>query len=104
MYGREPYEHMTVEIQIKDNDRTVARCSVTDHCIHDLDVHPDYRRCGYAKRLIDVLERNYDADWLWVKADNMEAVALYNNIGFKIVDIEEGYYKMSLRDKLERRP
>ena len=96
MYNSSPYEHMTVEIQIKDGDRMVARCSVTDHCIHDLDVHPDYRRRGYAKRLIYVLERNYDADRLWVKADNVEAVALYNNLGFQIVEIDDGYYKMKL--------
>lgn len=101
MYNSSPYEHMTVEISIKDNNRTFARCSVTDHCIHDLDVHPDYRRRGYAKRLIDVLERNYDADRLWVKADNVEAVALYNNLGFKIVEIDDGYYKMKLEQSDE---
>ena len=99
MYNSNTYEHMTVEIRIKDNDRTIARCSVTDHCIHDLDVHKDYRRRGYAKRMIGVLERNYDADWLWVKADNLEAVSLYNNLGFRIAEIEDGCYKMKLMDE-----
>ena len=90
------YKDMTVEVTIKNDDAVVAQCSVTNHCIHDLEVLPEYRRLGYAKRMIRVLQRFYEADWLWVKADNVEAVALYNNLGFQIVEIDDGYYKMKL--------
>lgn len=96
MYAVDPYEHMTIEIKIKDGEQVVAKCSATDNCIHDLQVHTDYQRRGYAKRLISVLEREFDANWLWVKADNMEAVSLYNNLGFKIIEIDDGYYKMKV--------
>lgn len=96
MKSNNPYEHMTVEIAIYDGDEIVAKCSATDHCIHDLQVHTDYQRRGYAKKMIGALERNFDANWLWVKADNMEAVSLYNNLGFKIIEIDDGYYKMKV--------
>ena len=94
MYMPNPYEHLTCEVRIKDGTKVIAQCSATDHCIHDLDVHPDYRRRKYATRILNILRREFDADWLWVRSDNEEAVALYNNLGFKIVEIDDGYYKM----------
>lgn len=96
MYITDPYEHLTCEVIIKDGNDIVARGSATDRCIHDLEVHPDYRRKRYATRIIDMLKREFDADRLWVKADNVEAVALYNNLGFKIIEIDDGYYKMKV--------
>ena len=96
MYTTNPYEHLTCEIKIKDGKKVIAQCSATDHYFHDLEVHPDYRRLKYATRLLDILKREFDADRLWVKADNVEAVALYNNLGFKIVEIDDGYYKMKV--------
>jgi ribosomal protein S18 acetylase RimI-like enzyme len=36
----------------------------------------------------------FDADWLWVEADNKEAVALYTGLGFKIAEKDGNYYKM----------
>lgn len=94
-----PGKQMTVELKIKDGEEVIAECSVTNHCIHDLEVSKKYRRKGYATRLIDVLKREFDAEWLWVKTDNHEAVALYNNIGFRIVEVYDGCYKMKLRNE-----
>lgn len=98
MYIPNPYEHLTCEVRIKDGEKVIAQGSATDGYIHDLEVHPDYRRQGYATRLISILRREFDPEWLWVAADNMEAVALYNNYGFKIAEISDGYYKMK-KDK-----
>lgn len=96
MYINNPYEYLTCEVRLKDGRTVIAQGSVTNHCIHDLEVHPDYRRKKYATRIIELLKSEFDAEWLWVKSDNEEAVALYNNIGFKIVEIDDGYYKMQL--------
>lgn len=88
------FENLTCEITIRDGDTVIAHGAATNHCIHDLDVHPNYRRCGYATSIIGTLMCEFDADWLWVEADNKEAVALYTGLGFKIAEKDGNYYKM----------
>lgn len=87
-------DHFTCEIRIKDKDKVIAQASATNNYLHDLDVDEEYRRMGLAKTMISFLEREVNAKWLWVKSDNEPAVALYNNLGYKIIEIVDGYYKM----------
>jgi ribosomal protein S18 acetylase RimI-like enzyme len=87
---------LTSEIRIlKDNHTEIAHGRMTDGCIHDVDVHPEYRRCGHGteivSRLIDMGGR-----YLWVASDNQPAVELYLSLGFHIEQESNGYYKMSL--------
>jgi len=51
------------------------------------DIHPDYRRKGYAKVAYELLISNlynsgYDLLWLEVFKDNIPAYNLYSNLGF----------------------
>lgn len=92
---------LTYEIRIKDGDYVLAKGCATAGCIHDLYVHDQHRRKGYATAIANILIKECNANWLWCRANNEEAVALYNNLGFKITKIDDGYYKMSLEGQTQ---
>lgn len=89
---------LTCEVRIKDGDYVLAKGCATAGCIHDLYVHDQHRRKGYATQIVKILMNECNANWLWCRSNNEEAIALYNNLGFKIDKIDDGYYKMSLKE------
>ncbi len=68
-------------------------------------VHPDYRRCGIAQRLIEALvaalkEREVTSLSLEVRASNTPAIALYDKLGFAQVGRRPNYYRNPKEDAL----
>ena len=89
---------LTYEVRIRDGDYVIAKGCATSGCIHDLYVNEKYRRKGYATQIVKLLMDKYNANWLWCKDDNKEAIALYKKLGFRISKIDDGYYKMSMKE------
>ncbi len=60
-------------------------------------VHPDARRQGLARALLDAVEASWRAHgvvtgWLEVRVDNAGAIALYEATGWTRTGIRRGYY------------
>jgi len=69
-----------------------------DYNIISVAVLPEYRHSGIAKALIkrlieDAKSKNIRAVSLEVRADNTEAIKLYQNLGFIITNTRKFYYK-----------
>lgn len=80
---------------VSEGDCEIAVGSVTDGCIHDVEVAMEYRRHGYGTTLVKSLML-LGGRWMWVAASNMPAISLYSHLGFQIVEIDGAYYKMQL--------
>ncbi|MDX1706231.1 ribosomal protein S18-alanine N-acetyltransferase [Pseudidiomarina sp.] len=64
--------------------------------IMNIAVHPDFRRRGYARQLVEwVKEQAWRAGctlWLEVRASNGAAIALYKAAGFSEAGVRKAYY------------
>jgi ribosomal-protein-alanine N-acetyltransferase len=64
-----------------------------EHEILNLAVHPDARRRGVARQLLNTVLAPGRGKWfLEVRAANFGAIQLYENLGFRQVARREGYY------------
>lgn len=68
-------------------------------------VHPDYRKQGVGKDLINALiealkERNSHSLMLEVRSSNEPAKSLYLKMGFEVVGIRKNYYRNPREDAL----
>ncbi len=66
--------------------------------ILDVAVHPDHRRCGIGKLLLQEIlaearQNGACSASLEVRASNLPAIALYQALGFQQVAIRQGYYE-----------
>lgn len=89
------HDLMTRTVTIFEGDRDIAVGSVTDGCIHDVEVAMEYRRHGYGTTLVKSLML-LGGSWMWVAASNMPAISLYSSLGFRIIETDGGYYRMQL--------
>lgn len=67
----------------------------------NITIHPDYRRLGIAKKALQAIEqtcieRNFGRILLEVRQSNVEAVSLYQVVGFQQIGIRKGYYQLPL--------
>jgi ribosomal-protein-alanine acetyltransferase len=94
----------------------VAYCSVwviyDELHINNLAVHPEWRRLGVARALLDVVLREAAAAGaheatLEVRRSNAPALKLYESLGFSVEGVRLGYYTQPDEDALvlwRRRP
>ncbi len=73
--------------------------------IHNLAVHPQYRRKGFGNRLLRVLlshakERGIGRATLELRLSNQVARELYQKHGFRMAAIRRGYYRQPIEDAL----
>lgn len=66
--------------------------------IQTLAVHPDYRRAGWARRILDQLmayaeQKSVPELLLEVRADNPAAQSLYTSVGFREIARRPHYYQ-----------
>ncbi len=67
----------------------------------NITIHPDYRRLGIAKKAIQAIEqtcveRNFERILLEVRQSNLDALSLYQSVGFKQIGIRKAYYQLPL--------
>lgn len=65
--------------------------------IQNLATHPDFRKCGFAKNLLEItLKQAYQNGalkaFLEVRAGNLNAIELYRKFGFEVNSIRKKYY------------
>ena len=60
--------------------------------INQITVFENYRRKGYASKMMEYLIRKNKSITLEVKCSNNSAINLYKKYGFKQVSIRKGYY------------
>ncbi|MBU0502415.1 MAG: ribosomal protein S18-alanine N-acetyltransferase [Candidatus Margulisbacteria bacterium] len=61
--------------------------------IINMAVHPDYRRKGVGKKLIETILNDSDVFFLEVRISNVAAQKLYEKFGFKNVGTRKKYYQ-----------
>lgn len=76
----------------------IDEAHITNVCIH-----PDYRRRGYAKQLMNALaekseEMGANSMTLEVRVSNHSAIKLYNGCGFHIQGVRKRYYSNNGED------
>jgi ribosomal-protein-alanine N-acetyltransferase len=73
--------------------------------INNLAVHPDRRRAGVARELLEVILREAGAEGaheatLEVRRSNVPALKLYERLGFAVEGVRRGYYTHPEEDAL----
>ncbi len=89
---------------VYQRDKVVGYC-LYQHLFEQAEIlrigtHPDYQRQGIASKLFAKLnqqlqELNVESLMLEVRADNLPAIALYEQQGFDIIHRRKGYYKVA---------
>lgn len=87
-------------LYITDSGKVIALLSgyhaVGEGDITSVAVHPDYRRKGLAKKLIEKFENSLPEDtesiFLEVRESNCEAIALYEKCGFERLSVRKNFY------------
>lgn len=73
--------------------------------ILNLAVHPEFRRCGIATKLIkevlkELKEKGCDFVYLEVRGSNLSAKKFYEKLGFIIVALRKDYYILPREDAI----
>lgn len=87
-------------LYITDSGKVIALLSgyhaVGEGDITSVAVHPDYRRKGLAKKLIEkfenVLPNDTESIFLEVRESNCGAIALYEKCGFERLSVRKNFY------------
>ena len=71
--------------------------------ITNVAVHPDFRRRGFGRRIVQALIDSVEADGvtsetLEVRRSNAPAIALYSSFGFETEGVRKGYYSNNGED------
>ena len=72
-------------------------CAVDEGQITNVATHPDFRRKGFARAVVDALIRyaknnHLDSISLEVRESNASAIALYSSFGFKVEGKRKDFY------------
>ena len=86
----------------KENERIVGYIGIEDisgerHIINTA-VHPDVRRRGIGKKLVESILNDQDVFFLEVRISNLAAQSLYKKYGFAIVGTRKNYYSNNGED------
>ncbi|MFM1870321.1 MAG: ribosomal-protein-alanine N-acetyltransferase [Pseudomonadota bacterium] len=87
----------------EDPDELIAYCvllpSVNELELLNITVHPDYRKKGYAQKILEIMEdlalsRSMESIFLEVRYGNQPAKNLYQKFGFEQVGLRKDYYPL----------
>lgn len=80
---------MTAKATVFDGTNPVGAGSVTDGCIHDVEVTKDYRRRGIGTKIIKALQI-LGGTWLWVDTEDVGVMKFYESCGFEVEELIDG--------------
>ncbi|MBR2564176.1 MAG: GNAT family N-acetyltransferase [Paenibacillus sp.] len=91
----------------EEGDLVGALIGTIDHnqgCIYRIAVHPDYRRRGVGKTLVEAMEQRFQqrkVSQIWVAGDehNKAAMPLYEAMGYGANKIMSAFQKLSILSK-----
>lgn len=96
----DPASYLTYHCAVAQEDETVIgffasrETGAGEHEILNLAVHPSARRRGVARKLLNQAFAGGCQQWfLEVRASNIAAIRLYENVGFRQVGTRTGYYR-----------
>ena len=80
-------------------------CVVDEGQITNIATHPDYRRKGYGRAIVEAFKKHakyngLDSISLEVRESNKAAVGLYTSLGFKVTGKRRGFYTKPTEDAL----
>lgn len=70
----------------------IQSISIDEAEIISIGVHPDFRRSGFALKLLTFILKDFYKVFLEVNETNYSAINLYEKIGFKPISIRKGYF------------
>jgi len=70
----------------------VSLCFVKHKVLYCVATHKEYQNLGYGKLLLQQIVNNNDFLQLNVRISNRNAIKLYKNVGFKIVNLLKNFY------------
>jgi ribosomal-protein-alanine N-acetyltransferase len=81
----------------------IARLVLDEGHLLDLAVHPEFRKLGIGRMLLDDIVyglklNKCTAFFLEVRASNKYALQLYEKMGFKLIGTRKNYYKLPVED------
>lgn len=85
-------------VYVKDCELTIGEGHVTDGCIHDVEVHEKYRNRGVATNIVKQLV-NLGGNWMWVAVNDIQAIRIYESIGFRVSEKDGDYFKMTYQNR-----
>lgn len=101
--------HMLIVYEQQEN-KTIDEKKVIGYCLYQvvfeqaeilrIGTHPDYQRQGIASQLFIRLNKELTSNqveslMLEVRADNIPAIALYEQQGFTVIHTRKGYYQVA---------
>ncbi len=106
---RASWSHLLVIELEQGSGATIAHCCYW--VVHDelhilnLSVHPDHRRRGYARQMLDrtlevCSEQRLQYVTLEVRVGNTAAITLYESLGFARIGLRKAYYQDNREDAL----
>lgn len=61
-----------------------AEIELKSKMLSRLNIFPNYQNQGFGNKVVDMLDKKYSCDNLWVNADNERAIHTYKKNGYKI--------------------
>ncbi len=90
------YNYIGQNFYVAELDSKVVGYAIGDvkrHLIVSIAVHPDYRRKGIGKALMNTILKNmHDYAILQVRVSNKEAIKFYKKLGFIEKELLKSYY------------
>lgn len=80
---------MTVKLTFFEGVKPVGSGSVTDGCIHDVEVSAAHQRQGIGTKIINAL-RSIGGTWLWVDTEDVGVMKFYESLGFEVEELIDG--------------
>ena len=76
--------YQEIELFVDGKKIGEAEIEIKGKMLSRLSIFPPYQDKGYGTRIVNMLNKKYGCDVLWVNADNKRAIHTYEKNGYKI--------------------
>lgn len=75
-----------IELFVGDEKIGEAEIEIKSKMLSRLSIFPPYQGKGYGTEIVNILNKKYGCNVLWVNADNKRAIHIYEKNGYEIVE------------------